>query len=837
MKSMGSKIGSKKRLTVAAAILALGFFGAGARNAQAQSQNDPGVARVSFLHGDVSMRRGDSGETSAVTLNTPLMAGDTIFTSDGARVELQLDYANILRLDGNAEANLATLYDNRIQVQIGQGLASYSVLQGSQADVEIDTPNVAVRPLREGRYRVEVFPSGDSQVTVREGQAEISTSEGSTRVNKGQLIVVQGTSQDAQYRMTGAYASDDFDAWSGDRDRIIFNAESARRTNRYYTGVGDLDAYGAWSDVPDYGPVWIPAVDVGWAPYRAGRWVWQPYWGWTWVSYEPWGWAPYHYGRWFLYNNRWAWWPGPITPIYRPVWAPAYVSFFGFGSGLSIGFSFGSIGWLPIGPCDYYNPWWGGYRERFTVVNIYNSVNIRTGIRPLHGGNRFSNLRDVHRDERLRNGVSHVRSESFGRGSEHPRGVRGDEFRNGRMMTGNLPVVPSRESLRVSDRPVNIPRNASNRNIPMNGASGGRGDGQGNDRQRFFTNRAPEGPRESFSDQSSRIQSAIRRNGNFRAIDAGAANSNGPGNSGRANSGPANNRPADNGGFRPQEQGSQGRGPQGRNDSPRGETRQSPQGTPQVAPQAGPRTQEGWNRFGRSEANPQQGQPQVNERDRFNGRGGQPSNRFEMQGRPDQQPQGERRMTDPGGNRSNQANPGWQRFDRSSRDSPDFYSAQRGEQRSNAQSNRPPLELRRPIVNQRSERQGNSEGNRPSVRTAQPRDSAPSAPASRNGPSVRSESRGNSGGNRGGVPAYSAPAPRSEPSVRGQSGGGNRVAPAPPQRSQPSGGNRVAPAPTPRSESSGGGNRGGGGERSGGGSRGNGGNDGGGNRGGGRGSR
>src|SRR5690242_20832188 len=72
-------------------------------------QNNTGVARVSFIHGDVSMQRGDSGDFSSITLNTPLVAGDKVATGAASRTELQLDYANILRLDQNAQASIATL--------------------------------------------------------------------------------------------------------------------------------------------------------------------------------------------------------------------------------------------------------------------------------------------------------------------------------------------------------------------------------------------------------------------------------------------------------------------------------------------------------------------------------------------------------------------------------------------------------------------------------------------------------------------------------------------------------------------------------------------------------
>src|ERR1700692_248432 len=97
------------------------------------TQNEQGVARVSFIHGDVTMQRGDSGDVSSVTLNTPLMAGDKVSTGDASRTELQLDYANILRTDEQTQVNVVTLSRSRIQLQLAQGLASYSAVRPSEA--------------------------------------------------------------------------------------------------------------------------------------------------------------------------------------------------------------------------------------------------------------------------------------------------------------------------------------------------------------------------------------------------------------------------------------------------------------------------------------------------------------------------------------------------------------------------------------------------------------------------------------------------------------------------------------------------------------------------------
>src|SRR6476646_10152057 len=108
----------------------------------------PAVARISFIHGDVSTQRGDSGDWGSTSINAPVVRGDQVATGENARTEIQLDYANILRLAAHSQVKIADLTPKRIQIQVGQGYASYTMLKGSEADVEIDSPNVAVRPLR-----------------------------------------------------------------------------------------------------------------------------------------------------------------------------------------------------------------------------------------------------------------------------------------------------------------------------------------------------------------------------------------------------------------------------------------------------------------------------------------------------------------------------------------------------------------------------------------------------------------------------------------------------------------------------------------------------------------
>jgi len=430
----------------------------GGPSGEAPATTDQGVARISLIHGDISTQRGDSGDWSAAALNQPLMTGDKISTGGDARAEVQLDFANTIRFAANTKANIANLTKKNIQIQLGEGLATYTVSKDSEAEPEIDTPNVSIHPSHhDGVFRIEVHPDGDTIVIVRKGEAQIATPQGSTEVRSGEMATVRGTAESAQYKISSASDRDDWDRWNSDRDHIIRDANSWRHTNRYYTGSQDLDTYGQWRHVDDYGDVWYPNEPGDWAPYRNGNWVYQPYYGWTWVGYEPWGWAPYHYGRW-LYNGGWGWWPGPVYAGYRPFWAPAYVSFWGWGGGWGFGVGFGGwggFGWLPLGPCDWYHPWWGGYRGRFGVVNATNVhvTNIRNygGINPLHNGMRYSNLANLH-NVHVGRAMSTVNAGHFGAGRVSAVAARPEQLRGARMMAGNLPVVPSRASLSASGR-------------------------------------------------------------------------------------------------------------------------------------------------------------------------------------------------------------------------------------------------------------------------------------------------------------------------------------------------------------------------------------------------
>jgi hypothetical protein len=412
-----------------------------------QQAGDPqrSVARLSILQGDVNVKRGDSGDLVAAAINAPLLTQDHLQTSVGSRAEVQLDSANMIRLAPNTDLGFGDLEYHRYPVQLGAGTIIYRVLRDSNAQGEVDTPSVAVRPTQQGDYRISVLDNGSTQITVHSGELEVYSPRGTQTLQAGQTMVVRGDSSDPQFQMTDQIVPDQFDDWSANRDRELLASRSYQYVSHDIYGADDLDAYGTW--VPSqYGNVWEPR-DRGadWAPYSNGEWVSEPYYGWTWVDDEPWGWAPYHYGRWFDNpGHGWCWWPGSVELSYS--WSPAVVGFFGWGGGggFGIGVGWGAIGWTALAPFETFNPWWGGGYGNYTNINNTNITNINIV--------NNTNITNIYRNACVKGGAVTAASNKFGGPNKSYGRATQAQLRNANLFRGRMPVTPTRTSGQFSAR-------------------------------------------------------------------------------------------------------------------------------------------------------------------------------------------------------------------------------------------------------------------------------------------------------------------------------------------------------------------------------------------------
>jgi DNA segregation ATPase FtsK/SpoIIIE-like protein len=367
----------------------------------ADNDDPPGrVARLSYASGAVSFNPAGTDDWSSAVVNRPLTIGDKLWTDNGARAELNLGTAAI-RLGDQTGFSFLNLDDRATQIQMIEGTLNVRVRRLDQDEVfEIDTPNLAFSILRPGTYRINVNESGDAtMVAVRTGEGEVTGGGSAYTVRAGESGMFSGVDQ-LSADMQGYPGADDFDRWSNERDRRWDRSSAPRYVSDDVIGYEDLDDYGGWRPVPEYGNVWFPRTTAaGWAPYRDGHWVWISPWGWTWVDDEPWGFAPFHYGRWVVVDGSWGWVPSPPRPgvvtagYVRPVYSPALVAWVGgshFGVGVGVGSTPVGVAWFPLGPRDVYCPSYHvseRYVERVNVsnttivnrtqvTNVYNTVYV-----------------------------------------------------------------------------------------------------------------------------------------------------------------------------------------------------------------------------------------------------------------------------------------------------------------------------------------------------------------------------------------------------------------------------------------------------------------------------
>lgn len=407
----------------------------------AATAEDRTPPRLSYTDGQVSFWRAGAPDWVAAQINTALAPGDELSTGTPGNFEIQTGARAFVRAWGGTSLGLVNQDPDFLQIKVTAGHAAFDLRTLDPGRVvEIDTPSAAITIEHPGYYRVHV--QGDRTVFIsrRGGRAVVTQANGqAASVGSSEEVIID----DADGPQVASYAApplDEWDKWNYARTDYVSEAVSARYVSPAVYGVSDLDRYGRWRAVPDYGSVWVPtSVPSGWAPYSTGSWTWDPYYGWTWVDTAPWGWAPFHYGRWVFVDSYWAWAPGPV--VVRPAYAPALVAFFGGGPSVSV-----RVGWVALGwgepiipwwgrPRFVGRPWWGGWGGPRVVNNVV--VNRTTVV-------NVQNI-TVYRNAGVRNAVVAVDHQRFGRGPVM--GARVAQGEHLEPVRGKLDVKPVAASL------------------------------------------------------------------------------------------------------------------------------------------------------------------------------------------------------------------------------------------------------------------------------------------------------------------------------------------------------------------------------------------------------
>lgn len=373
----------------------------------AQASSLPNAARIERVTGQVGVNQsgGNNNESQWVeaTANTPVSVGDRIYTKENSRAVLAFTSRNFATVEANTSLDVLDLSNNRTQVALREGSALFDVGSLPSGSLfEVATPCGAIDLRQPGIYRIDINSDGNATATAFSGEAQVVGQQGAGQIQKGESLVVpcngNGVSSISKVEpdQAGAYIDNYYRSRYPKRydgryrsyytyleDPYYYDPERLYQSYNYVSddipGVYDLDDYGDWRYVNDYGYVWQPRVYSGWAPYQSGYWSMDYPYGLTWVSSEPWGYAPYHYGRWANVSNEWFWVPETTTSY--PTYSPALVAFIPFNNS--------SAAWVALGPGDpyanrYYDQYWqpsyvypsNVVVDRVVNINVPGAVNV-----------------------------------------------------------------------------------------------------------------------------------------------------------------------------------------------------------------------------------------------------------------------------------------------------------------------------------------------------------------------------------------------------------------------------------------------------------------------------
>jgi hypothetical protein len=335
---------------------------------------------------------------------------------------------NAIQMSSDTLLDVLNLNDGLIEASLRQGRIRLQLRDlGDGESVEIEIPRGSLWLLQSGAYDIETPATTDrpARITVFEGKARFVGGTADVPIEGGEEIRVAGTYPDVVTTHSAATGpsptrtdaeavraaagpgselqpaapgsdrsaadtrpaaeqsrpevatnntqpppSDDFLNWVTTSEADSSPPPSPRHSFVAMTGYEELQPYGQWQTLDDYGPVWFPSsVPAEWAPYRYGHWASIPPWGWTWIDDQPWAFAPSHFGRWVYVDDRWGWVPG--DPADPPVYAPALVAFLETSEdGGSAGGAEPPVGWFPLAPGDAYTPWFEAGRAYVESVNV-----------------------------------------------------------------------------------------------------------------------------------------------------------------------------------------------------------------------------------------------------------------------------------------------------------------------------------------------------------------------------------------------------------------------------------------------------------------------------------
>jgi hypothetical protein len=129
------------------------------------------VVRISLLTGEVNLTRAGKADSERARLNLPLVEGDVLSTAPDARLEIQIDARNFVRVGSNSILKIVTLREGGIALSLVEGTASVRLAKfdHDRESFEIDAPKTTLAAEKSGLYRIDAGKDGHVKLTARDG--------------------------------------------------------------------------------------------------------------------------------------------------------------------------------------------------------------------------------------------------------------------------------------------------------------------------------------------------------------------------------------------------------------------------------------------------------------------------------------------------------------------------------------------------------------------------------------------------------------------------------------------------------------------------------------------
>jgi hypothetical protein len=211
---------------------------------------------LNLVQGKVEAQSAPNEAWKSVKVRHRLKSGDRLRTDFQGYAEMLLNPGSYLRLDNNSECQLNNAMIDSLHVTVTRGSAVFEVTGTGDTDLiaKVTTPSGTVSILRSGLYRVNVLPSGASEVLVWKGQIKTDAAD-SVKVKGRKLVsIADGAFTVADLDKN---AQDAFDAWSKIRAESLIAANAQLNGRDLQTaltgyqrngapGFGGASSFGLW---------------------------------------------------------------------------------------------------------------------------------------------------------------------------------------------------------------------------------------------------------------------------------------------------------------------------------------------------------------------------------------------------------------------------------------------------------------------------------------------------------------------------------------------------------------------------------------------------------------